>query len=308
MPNASAGAATTATRKVKVPKQVIGPNQGVMQAFAKSIKRWLDEYNRDFIAKVLERYEQVTAGRVYMDSAASKATSMDAPAPTISGLSLQQAEAIARMDIEQLPIIPARKISYRFVRQMLRHLSVAQRRALEKAGVSKSLIRRTFTVPVIRGQFIAPNTAQKIPAYVEWSTQMITKLSTQSRLKIQNAIAEALEHGKSLSALRADIEKINGMTAERAERVALDQSCKLNNFIQLENCKALGITEGIWIHVPGRFTSRVSHIAMNGKRFDLLTGMYDPEVGTHVHPGELPYCRCVYRPVLPEHILEEQPK
>lgn len=304
MPDASA----TTARKVKVPKQVIGPNQGVMQAFAKSIKRWLDDYNRDFIATVLERYSQIMAGRVDMRKTADKATAMDAPAPTISGLSLQQAEAIARMDIEQLPIIPARKISYRFVRQMLRHLSVAQRRALEKAGVSKSLIRRTFTVPVIRGQFIAPNTAQKIPAYVEWSTKMITKLSTQSRLKIQNAIAEALEHGKSLSALRADIEKVKGMTAERAERVALDQSCKLNNFIQLENCKALGITEGIWIHVPGKFTSRVTHIAMNGKRFDLLTGMYDPDVGTHVHPGELPYCRCVYRPVLPEHILEEQPK
>ena len=66
----------------------------------------------------------------------------------------------------------------------------------------------------------------------------------------------------------------------------------------------LGITEGIWVHVPGRYTSRKTHMAMNGKRFKLSEGLYDSDVGKKVVPGECPFCRCVYRSVLPPELLE----
>lgn len=286
--------------KALVPKIAVQPNQGVVRAFAKALRRMMEDYNRDFIKRCLEGYVDFTEGHDF-------AKAQDAQASP-NQLALQQAAAIARAAISNEEDTPAREISYRFVRDLLRHLSTAQRRSLERAGVSKALLKQRFSVPVLRGQFIAPSTAQKIPTYVEWSTKLISHMRTQSRLKIQNILAEALERGKPLSELTRDIKKAGRMDSARAFRVALDQSCKLNNYIQLENCKALGITEGIWVHVPGMYTSRDTHKAMDGQRFDLLTGMYDPAVGTHVHPGELPFCRCVYRPVLPESIMETPPK
>ena len=43
---------------------------------------------------------------------------------------------------------------------------------------------------------------------------------------------------------------------------------------------------------------------MNGKRFNLQQGMFDPEVNRFIQCAELPYCRCVYRTVIPEDLLD----
>lgn len=287
-------------RRVKVPKRAVQPNQGVVRAFAKQIDAMLKAANKDFIKHCLEQYEQITANLVQAKDAA-----MDASSSIMTRqMSLATAKSIAEAQLYEDDTPDVRKISYTFVRNLLRHLSASQRRALEGAGVSKALLKERFSVPVIRGQYIAPSTAEKIPDYVEWSTKLIARLRTRSRLRIQELLADALEHGKPLSQLQSDIQKAGHMDSERAFGVALDQSCKLNNFIQIENCKALGITEGIWVHVPGMYTSRKSHIKMDGQRFDIIMGMYDPEVGAYIQPGELPFCHCIYRPVLPDSIME----
>jgi hypothetical protein len=38
---------------------------------------------------------------------------------------------------------------------------------------------------------------------------------------------------------------------------------------------------------------------MDGKKYDVEKGMYDPAVGKFVFPGELPNCRCLSRSVIP---------
>ena len=43
------------------------------------------------------------------------------------------------------------------------------------------------------------------------------------------------------------------------------------------------------------YSSRQTHKAMDGKRFNLDEGLYDPAVGRKVMTGELPFCRCVFR-------------
>ena len=86
-----------------------------------------------------------------------------------------------------------------------------------------------------------------------------------------------------------------GFTEARAKRVALDQSIKVSQGIQRGNAEALGIKHAVWVHVPGRYSSRETHLAMDGKRFDLSEGLYDPAVGQNVTPGLLPFCRCIFR-------------
>lgn len=86
-----------------------------------------------------------------------------------------------------------------------------------------------------------------------------------------------------------------GFTEARAKRVALDQSIKVSQGIQRGNAEALGITHAVWVHVPGRYSSRQTHIEMDGQRFDLSQGLYDRDVGACTTPGMLPFCRCVFR-------------
>lgn len=198
----------------------------------------------------------------------------------------------------------AKQVSRWYCRQLLRNISADQKRALKKAGISTAWLKQKWTVQIVRGQYVAPSVAAKIPEQVEANAALITKLCERSAQRVQNAIAEGISKGYNLSRLTEKINSLENMDEARAARVALDQSCKLNQFIQVENSKALGVKEGIWVHVPGQYESRASHMKMNGKKFDLEKGMYDPDVEDYVQPGELPYCRCCFKAILPGFLLD----
>lgn len=198
----------------------------------------------------------------------------------------------------------AKQVSRWYCRQLLRNISADQKRALKKAGISTAWLKQKWTVQIVRGQYVAPSVAAKIPEQVEANAALITKLCERSAQKVQNAIAEGISKGYNLSRLTEKINSLENMDEARAARVALDQSCKLNQFIQVENSKALGVKEGIWVHVPGQYESRASHMKMNGKKFDLEKGMYDPDVEDYIQPGELPYCRCCFKAILPGFLLD----
>lgn len=198
----------------------------------------------------------------------------------------------------------AKQVSRWYCRQLLRNISADQKRALKKAGISTAWLKQKWTVQIVRGQYVAPSVAAKIPEQVEANAALITKLCERSAQRVQNAIAEGISKGYNLSRLTEKINSLENMDEARAARVALDQSCKLNQFIQVENSKALGVKEGIWVHVPGQYESRASHMKMNGKKFDLEKGMYDPDVEDYIQPGELPYCRCCFKAILPGFLLD----
>lgn len=90
------------------------------------------------------------------------------------------------------------------------------------------------------------------------------------------------------------------ITKRRAKLIARDQSNKATQAIRSIEAKELGITEGVWVHVPGAKSSRKTHMQMNGKRFRLDEGLYDSAVGRKVLPGELVACNCTFRAVIPE--------
>jgi uncharacterized protein with gpF-like domain len=60
----------------------------------------------------------------------------------------------------------------------------------------------------------------------------------------------------------------------------------------------MGLIDAIWLHSGGGKTVRKSHVKNSGKRYDIRTGWYDPEVKRFIQPGELINCKCVSRPVV----------
>ena len=77
----------------------------------------------------------------------------------------------------------------------------------------------------------------------------------------------------------------------------------VNNAIQRINMLSLGFTEAKWIHVPGEFTSRETHIKFDRRKFDLQVGLFDTDVSKNVFPGELWWCRCCMKGIIPPGLI-----
>lgn len=124
---------------------------------------------------------------------------------------------------------------------------------------------------------------------------------------VEGIVLRGVSMGRNLKYIREELDKRYDITTKRANLIARDQLDKATQAIQRTRDKEIGITEGIWVHMPGQYTSRETHKsdAMNGQRFKLDgddKGLFDPDpkVARNVLPSELPGCRCVYRCILPD--------
>ena len=192
-----------------------------------------------------------------------------------------------------------------FVKKALVSTTNAQRAALKAAGVNVNLLKERWTVPVVKKQYVAPEAAKLMPDLVRQNVELITKIGQSDVERIGEVVIKGLDEGLDYDALRRELKATRGFDADRANRVALDQINKINQQVQAANAASIGITQAIWKHVPGQYTSRKSHIEMDGKTFDLNEGLFDPEVGYKVHCGELPFCRCTARLIIPREIANE---
>lgn len=156
-------------------------------------------------------------------------------------------------------------------------------------------------------------------AAIRDNVELITSIPEQYLARIEQIVLEGVSRGNDLAYMTEEIRHTYEVAAmheasqeardalrkaqRRAKWIARDQLDKACQAIQRERDKQLGITEGIWVHLPGQFTSRKTHIAMDGKRFKLDgpdAGLFDSDLGRNVVPGEAILCRCTYRRILPD--------
>lgn len=215
------------------------------------------------------------------------------PESAVKRLDLELAEQMARWMIHAGE--NAKAVSKWFVRAAAQNVTASQRRALIRAGISPQLLKEKWKVPVVKNRYVSPTAAKAIPKLVDDMTGLITKMQADDLARLREIIVEGITQGQSLGEIEQTLAASEGFSAARAKRVALDQSIKVNQGIQQSNAEDLGIKTAIWVHVPGRYSSRETHIAMDGKRFNIREGLYDSAVGAKVKPGELPYCRCICR-------------
>lgn len=193
----------------------------------------------------------------------------------------------------------ARKLAIWVVRSIASDVTASQRLAYLAAGLPAEYIKSRWTDPVVK-QRISQKAAEQMPWLIEWSTELITRMAVRDVNKLQQTISQSLEEGKSIYQIESVLRSMDGFNADRAKNVAIDQTNKITNGITRANDEELGITQGIWVHVPGQYSSRESHIKMNGQKFDLAVGCWDPKAQRHIQCGELPFCRCSYKPILPK--------
>ena len=193
----------------------------------------------------------------------------------------------------------------RYARTVLLEVSADQKRALTVSGFPVQVIDDTWTVPVIRGRYVSAQAQLQIEKLAQEATDSICRGYANGIEQVRQVLLESLEKGQDLRELARAISLVDVVRKRRSEFDAIDVSNRFVQSVEMANSMALGIRQGIWIHVPGAYTSRETHKHFNGKVFDLDKGIYDPDYKGFVRPGELRFCRCIYRQVLPNWVAKK---
>lgn len=164
-----------------------------------------------------------------------------------------------------------------------------------QASMKSELAKANFTVR------FAPTRASlaAFQATVSENVALIKSIQQQYHTKVQGDVWRAVTRGSDLNKLSTELRNTYGVTTKRAALIARDQNAKAKATIENTRRQELGITQAIWQHSSAGKEPRPTHVAMNGKVFDLKQGMYDPDEGEWILPGQLINCRCTSRAIIP---------
>ena len=142
-----------------------------------------------------------------------------------------------------------------------------------------------------------------IKAITENNVALIKSIPQQYLQQVQQAVNSAFTAGYDMQALTEEINNVLDTIDEKSDNrtalLARDQINKTTQQFAIFEAKSVGATKGRWIHVPGKYSSRITHIKMNGQTFNLDDGLYDADVHRNVKPGELIYCNCQFETLIP---------
>ena len=168
----------------------------------------------------------------------------------------------------------------------------------EKARFEQALKDAGWTV-----KFRTPRGVNNIlqSAIIE-NVNLIKSIPEHYLTEVQSIVNVGIQNGKDLDYITRELHKRYEITERRANMIARDQNNKVTAALDREHASNLGITDAVWVYTYGSKEPRHTHVEMDGKRFKLSEGLYDPnpKVARKIQPAELINCRCMYRMLLPE--------
>ena len=194
-------------------------------------------------------------------------------------------------------------LSTRFERLYSQHAEVMARRMLDRVNEeSRSAMMRSLKKlageVTIKVADISPTLRTMFEASISENVDLIKSIPAQYLDRVKGAVNRSITGTGGIGPLMDEIKKYNGMTERRARNIAIDQTRKTYQTTNLERAKASGVKKGTWIHTGGSKEPRPLHKAYNGKVFNLAEGAPIGDRGQNVIPGEEPFCRCTFVPVV----------
>ena len=180
----------------------------------------------------------------------------------------------------------------------------ADRIAKQFAKKSFQAFQTSFRSELAKANFtvrFAPTRASlaAFSATVSENVALIKSIQQQYHTKVQGDVWRAVTRGSDLNKLSTTLRETYSITTKRAALIARDQNAKAKATIENTRRQELGITQAIWQHSSAGKEPRPTHVAMNGKVFDLKQGMYDSDESEWILPGQLINCRCTSRAIIP---------
>ena len=160
----------------------IEPNAGLKAALQKRLIALIEKQTREATAELLRNL--IDSGcftqpveTVTQDAAlwgrkekkiideAIRAFKASNPADAARKLDLSLTEKMARWMIHAGE--SAKLVSGWFVRAMAQNVTASQRRALIRAGITPTLLKEKWTIPIVKNRYMAPSTAKALPGLVD---------------------------------------------------------------------------------------------------------------------------------------------
>lgn len=180
----------------------------------------------------------------------------------------------------------APKIAEAYLKGAFKATDSAMRQALKDAGWT---VQFEMT-PVMREAYEASLTE---------NIGLIRSIPQEYLQQVEGIAMRSYTAGRDLETMVKALKRLYPKAANRAVLISLDQSNKANAVVTQARQTELGIVEAIWMHSHAGKTPRPTHVAMNGKRYKVVEGLWDSDEQKMVRPGELINCRCTSRSVLP---------
>lgn len=158
---------------------------------------------------------------------------------------------------------------------------------------SAALAKAGFSVPFK----LTDASKEAYQAIIQENIALIKSIPEQYLGRVEGDVWRAVAGGYDLEKLTNDLQNNYGVTQRRAAFIAKDQAAKAKATIEQARRAELGITMAIWKHSRAGQEPRQSHVAADGKKFDILRGC---EIdGEYILPGQLPRCRCASQAIIP---------
>lgn len=126
---------------------------------------------------------------------------------------------------------------------------------------------------------------------------LIKSIGAEHLDDVQVMVMQSVQQGRKLSELSRGLEEKYEVSSRRAALIARDQNNKATATFNRARRTELGITHAKWRHSNAGKKPRPSHVAANGKIYEIAKGMYLDGVWTW--PGVEINCRCSDQPVIP---------
>ena len=183
----------------------------------------------------------------------------------------------------------AQQLAEWFALSVKQRSDITLKRILREAGIS---VRFKPTAAVV----------DAMTAGVIENVSLIKSIPQQYFTRIEGAVMRSAATGRDVGALTRELSSGYGITARRAKFIARDQTNKMTAVIVKTRQSEIGATHAIWRHSHGAHEPRPSHLAADGRRYEIDKGMYLEDVGgkwAWLQPGYAINCGCVSQTIIP---------
>jgi len=257
------------------PIRSVPANRGIEARYRKELDRLIDDMHKSYVYWLKAEFRKVPPRMLTLVDQAQDASPVKSIKRILDGLAKRW---IARFE-EYAP-----KIAEAYLKSMFKSSDSSFRQALRDAG----FIVNFKMTPTVRDAFNAS---------LEANITLISSIPEQYYKDVEGAVMRSYAAGRDLETMTKDIQAVYPITARRAAFIARDQSNKANAVVNRARQLELGITEAVWQHSHAGKDPRPTHVAANGKRYEIAKGCLID--GEYIQPGEEINCRCTSRPILP---------
>ncbi|SPL70853.1 phage head morphogenesis protein [Acinetobacter stercoris] len=253
--------------KIQKVKQTTLPeiksNLGIERRYYKAVMTMINELQAEINASLIKEYKRsARQEKLAMDGVS------DWVAHVIEYLSDQWEIKLNRL---------APSIAQKLIESTATSYDTALKRHLRDAGFTVQFQMTAFTEDMLK-------------ASVAENVRLIKSIASGHLDKVQMLVWQSISSGYDLAGLTQSLKQEYGVTKRRAALIASDQANKAHAAFEKARRTELGIKKAIWLHSHAGKQPRPSHLAANGKEFDVSKGMYLD--GKWVQPGEEINCRC----------------